>query len=207
MVGFWHGCKSGTQNVLNETLVFVVNEVRDNFHNLECHKIIYCHWDGITLSATGRLLWNPQCGWPDQSSLGSSLSCGSIADLHCEPASPSSNSRAGPCRESWEMIEGNPLNLKIGKMWNKAVVLPCSSWRKRRPDVSDERFRGSVGGRLEGLWRRWGRYGTAEGQGGVESASARAVCQAGEQLAVARWSAHNKVAGGLTTIWCNGIWT
>ena len=64
MVGFWHGCKSGTQNVLNETLVFVVNEVRDIFHNLECHKIIYCHWDGITLSATGRLLWNPQCGWP-----------------------------------------------------------------------------------------------------------------------------------------------
>ena len=66
--------------------------------------------------------------------------------------------------------------------------------------MSDERFRGSVGGRLEGLWRRWGRYGTAKGQGGVESASAGAACQAGEQLAVARGSAHNKVAGGLTTI-------
>ena len=71
--------------------------------------------------------------------------------------------------------------------------------------MSDERFRGSVGGRLEGLWRRWGRYGTAKGQGGVESASAGALGQAGKQLAVAGWSAHNEVAGGLTTILCNGI--
>ena len=66
--------------------------------------------------------------------------------------------------------------------------------------MSDERFRGSVGGWLEGLWTRWGRYGTPKGQGGVESASAWAVCQAGEQLAVAGWSANNKVDGSLTTI-------
>ena len=66
--------------------------------------------------------------------------------------------------------------------------------------MSDEGFRGSIGGWLKGFWRRWGRDGAAKGQGRVESASAGAVCQAGEQFAVAGGSAHNKVAGGLTTI-------
>ena len=32
---------------------------------------------------------------------------------HWVPPSPSTNSKAGPCRESWEIIEGNPLNLQI----------------------------------------------------------------------------------------------
>ena len=66
--------------------------------------------------------------------------------------------------------------------------------------MSDERFRGSVGGWLERLLSRRGRYGAAKGQGGVESASAWAVCQAREQLAIAGWSAYNKVACGLTDI-------
>ena len=34
--------------------------------------------------------------------------------------------------------------------------------------MSDERFWGSIGGRLERFWGRWRRYGAAEGQGGVE---------------------------------------
>ena len=88
---------------------------------------------------------------------------------------------------------------------NKAAVAPCSSRRKRCPDVSDERFRGSVGGRLEGLWRRWGRYGAAKGQGGVEPASARAVCQTGEKFSVAGRSAYNEVAGGLTMVYMDDL--
>ena len=99
MVGFWDGCKSGTQNVLNETLVFVVNEVRENFHNF-----------GMSQNYLLSLGWNHfECYW--KAIVGGQSFC-----VHCEPASPSTNSRAGPCRESWEMIEGNPLNLKIGKM-------------------------------------------------------------------------------------------
>ena len=34
---------------------------------------------------------------------------------HWLPPSPSTNSKAGPCRESWEIIEGNPLNLESAK--------------------------------------------------------------------------------------------
>ena len=105
--------------------------------------------------------------------------------VHWEPPSPSTNSKAGPCNESWEMIEGNPLNLRIGGKFNwilwyikKLSLIPCSSRRKRCPDVSDERFWGPIGGWLEGLRRRRGRYGTAKGQRGVKSASARAVGQA-----------------------------
>ena len=47
-------------------------------------------------------------------------------------------------------------------------VLLCGPRWKRRPNVSDERFWGSIGGRLERFWGRWRRYGAAEGQGGVE---------------------------------------
>ena len=60
----------------------------------------------------------------------------------------------------------------------KSSLIPCSSRRKRCPDVSYERFWGPIGGWLEGLRRRRGRYGTAKGQRGVKSASARAVGQA-----------------------------
>ena len=63
--------------------------------------------------------------------------------------------------------------------------------------MSDERFWGPIGGWLKGLrWRR-GRYGAAEGQGGVKSASTRAVGQARKQFAVAGRRAYDEVAGRL----------
>ena len=89
---------------------------------------------------------------------------------HWLPPSPSTNSKAGPCRESWEIIEGNPLNLEIAEKlirWKEFVLLCGPRW-KRRSNVSDEGFWGSIGGWLERFWGRWRRYGAAEGQGGVE---------------------------------------
>ena len=69
--------------------------------------------------------------------------------------------------------------------------------------MSDEGLRGAIGGWLKGFRRRRGRYGAAEGQRGIKSASPRAVGQAGEQFAVAGWGAYDEVAGGLIiTIQC-----
>ena len=46
---------------------------------------------------------------------------------HWLPPSPSTNSKAGPCRESWEIIEGNPLNLESAKKFN-LVLWKCLSY-------------------------------------------------------------------------------
>ena len=46
---------------------------------------------------------------------------------HWLPPSPSTNSKAGPCRESWEIIEGNPLNLKIAEKFN-LILWKCLSY-------------------------------------------------------------------------------
>ena len=46
---------------------------------------------------------------------------------HWVPPSPSTNSKAGPCRESWEIIEGNPLNLQIAEKFN-LILWKCLSY-------------------------------------------------------------------------------
>ena len=84
--------------------------------------------------------------------------------LYLDPASPSTNSRAGPWRESCEMIEGEPLNLRRRSIWRPWSFLTLSFQVEGAPRCE---WWGAQGCHR---WGAWGVVGLAVGARGSRGA-------------------------------------